>query len=689
MVQPVASASIDVTANITRLQKNLDKAEKRIKRLEGGARRSGRAITAQFRRNRIAVAAFAASVGFAAKTISDAGIKMQGLQRAFRAATGSAEGGAQAFAFARQESQRLGLDLVTASESFAKLSAAAKGTSIEGAQARNIFTAVSEASRVLTLSADDTRGAFRAIEQVISKGKVQAEELRGQLGERLPGAFQIAARSMNLTTKELDKMLALGKVTAEDLLPKFAEELRRTFGPEVESAANDAQAAYNRFGNAMFQLKTDIANSGVLELLTELAKWATSAATDLGVFLARVGVIDAKGFLALNVEIAETKDKIDDAKNSIDQFLQTPIESAELQEGIAAARAELAELEQQLAKLEEKKQRKLSGADASEAAAKARKLQEEAEKQAQQARLARVKEGLQKSSEIQLEAARNQAEQELAIKQEMEALALEGKRLSDQELIALAEQTAREKVMAEFAAEQAAKGEFGQALTPDDEIALLRALNDEKIEEYRRLTDQQLKIGEDFRKNELRGDKLVEAQKRSTFSTLTGLLSQFAGKSKAISLLLLAIDTKKALASNTIATNVAAAKAAEIYGPTPKGYAEVANMYRLGGIRAKLITAAGVASGISAVAGGGGAGGGGGGLAGTSTPFDEPIDEEERRDESRVQIIIQGDVNGFDDFAQSKIIPAIQAAVKDQDVVLIDAESRNAAEIVDAAERNV
>ena len=56
---------------------------------------------------------------------------------------------------------------------------------------------------------------------MISKGKVQAEELRGQLGERLPSAFQLAAKAMGMTTAQLDKFMADGKLTAEDLLPKL------------------------------------------------------------------------------------------------------------------------------------------------------------------------------------------------------------------------------------------------------------------------------------------------------------------------------------------------------------------------------------------------------------------------------------------------------------------------------------
>lgn len=52
------------------------------------------------------------------------------------------------------------------------------------------------AGSALALSKDQMDGVFLALGQMISKGKVQAEELRGQLGERLPGAFDMAAKAM-------------------------------------------------------------------------------------------------------------------------------------------------------------------------------------------------------------------------------------------------------------------------------------------------------------------------------------------------------------------------------------------------------------------------------------------------------------------------------------------------------------
>lgn len=232
----------------------------------------------------------------AVKSITKAAISLEQIQRGLKAATGSSKDAAEEFQFLRKESERLGLNLESAGTAYTKLAAAAKGTVLEGKEARNIFVAISEASRVMGLSAEQTGGALTAIEQIISKGKVSAEELRGQLGERLPGAFQIAARSIGKTTEELDAMLKAGKLTAEELLPSLADELRKTFSSEIDEAANDAQAAFNRFGTAVFELKAAFAQSGLLDILENSARFLT-------------GIANAAGD-ALNVTLKESAEEL-------------------------------------------------------------------------------------------------------------------------------------------------------------------------------------------------------------------------------------------------------------------------------------------------------------------------------------------------------------------------------------------
>lgn len=179
--------------------------------------------------------------------------------------------------YVREQANRLGLDIVKASDAFGRFAASAKGTSLEGEGVRKVFSGVAEATTALKLSTDEQEGIFRALSQMMSKGKVQAEELTGQLGERLPGALGIAANAMGVSKAELLKLTAEGKVMASDLLPKLADALHKEFGKAAEESAKGAQSDFNRFNNTLFEVKKTIGTvlmPAVLDMLTEFGTFA-------------------------------------------------------------------------------------------------------------------------------------------------------------------------------------------------------------------------------------------------------------------------------------------------------------------------------------------------------------------------------------------------------------------------------
>ena len=206
----------------------------------------------------------------------EAGVAFQGIASVLRTATGGAQGAGTAMGFLREETERLGLNFRASATAFSGFLAAARGTRLEGEAAREVFRGVGEAARVMNLSAADTQGVFTALEQIVSKGTVSAEELRGQLGERLPGAFQIAARAMGVTTQELDKMLRQGELLAEDLLPALARELSSTVAGELPEATGLAAANFERMRNAVEALQIAITQSGLLDFLSDAARGATA-----------------------------------------------------------------------------------------------------------------------------------------------------------------------------------------------------------------------------------------------------------------------------------------------------------------------------------------------------------------------------------------------------------------------------
>ncbi len=185
-----------------------------------------------------------------ANQVISTSIAFERLHKSLQAIEGGVAPGAAEFEFIKSEANRLGLELFSTADAYKSLSAAAMGTNLQGEQTRRIFTSVAQAARVLGLSNEQVTGIFLALGQMISKGTVQAEELRGQLGERLPGAFQLAAKAMNMSTAELDKYMANGNLAATDFLPKFSKALDDRFGKEVPNSVSQTSAALNRLANA-------------------------------------------------------------------------------------------------------------------------------------------------------------------------------------------------------------------------------------------------------------------------------------------------------------------------------------------------------------------------------------------------------------------------------------------------------
>jgi len=234
------------------------------------------------------------------KGIIDAGMQMEAMRNRMLAATGDAHVAADALAFVRAEAERLGIGMQTASNGFAGFSASALRAGLTLQQAKDIFTGVSEAAVSMRLPAEQVALVFKALEQIAGKGTVSMEELRGQLGDALPGAFEIAAKSMGKTTAEFSAMVANGEVLAGEFLPKFGDAVRRELGGSVEEAAKGAQAAFNRLGNAFFDLQTQMANSGFLDVVTDGVKDLTAALNDPQT------AEGLKGFASMMADIAST-----------------------------------------------------------------------------------------------------------------------------------------------------------------------------------------------------------------------------------------------------------------------------------------------------------------------------------------------------------------------------------------------
>ena len=222
---------------------------------------------------------------------------------------GDQEATAQELDFVRRTAARLGIQFGVLADSYTKFALATKGTNLEGEETRRIFVSVSEAARVSNLSLDNLVGVFRAVEQIANKGVFQMEELRQQLGDRLPGATAILAAGLGVTTEVLSKMLETGEVGAVRL-SDFADELDRRFGGQLPSALLLSEAAIGRFQNAVFAFFRTIGEgefqAGFIRFLDQLTE--TFGSPELisfaqGLSSALAVTADILGFLVRNWDL--------------------------------------------------------------------------------------------------------------------------------------------------------------------------------------------------------------------------------------------------------------------------------------------------------------------------------------------------------------------------------------------------
>lgn len=193
------------------------------------------------------------------------------------------------------------LPIGEATKQYTQLKASIVGAGLGTKETTAVFRGIASAVIATGGSANDLNAALRATSQVFSKGKVSAEELRQQIGERLPGAFTIFAQSLGKTPQELDKALEDGKVSLGDFLT-FSQELFKRYGSTAEILANAPENAGARLKVALSAAGLSYAGffqvigAGFQNQATELISWALNNETAIK----RVVTVFAIGFNELS-----------------------------------------------------------------------------------------------------------------------------------------------------------------------------------------------------------------------------------------------------------------------------------------------------------------------------------------------------------------------------------------------------
>jgi tape measure domain-containing protein len=202
--------------------------------------------------------------------------KLLGIIQAFPAQVGAAVGQLQSFRNTLNEvtpsaeearasnelllglMEKYNVPLQSARDGFTKLYASMAPAGFSGDEIRDLFTGITKAAATFGMSADKVDRVNYAFAQMASKGQVMSEELKGQLGDVLPGAMALFAKAAGFKGSKAiqDFSAALedgaykGKAMVA-LLKNVTVVMNKEFGPGAEGAALTFQGVMNRMQNSM------------------------------------------------------------------------------------------------------------------------------------------------------------------------------------------------------------------------------------------------------------------------------------------------------------------------------------------------------------------------------------------------------------------------------------------------------
>ena len=179
------------------------------------------------------------------------------MQRGLAMASVDAKDFAEAQATVGSMSQRLLMPLEQTTRLFTQLRVNTKQYNLSVQETARIMEGTALAIMATGGSSEDLEGAMRAVVQIMSKGGVQAEELRGQLGERFPGAVVKFAQANKLSFEELQQGLEQGKIGIKEFVA-FAEKNYTDYAGFSKQLATAPEFAGRRLQIALEELSREV-----------------------------------------------------------------------------------------------------------------------------------------------------------------------------------------------------------------------------------------------------------------------------------------------------------------------------------------------------------------------------------------------------------------------------------------------
>ena len=198
-----------------------------------------------------------AAVSFKAiKGVVDTASRLQLVQKSIEGLTKST----QDWQYIQEQAFKTGTDIEVVAKGYRNFFSSARMAGFDKEGIQNMYADVLLSTRAIGATTQQTEGALLALEQMISKGTVSMEELRRQLGNALPGAFEIGAKAMNMTTAEFNNFVKKGQLASTEFVPKFIVQLKKEYSSGFKDISETVSYASVRMTNAWKMFQYEIMN---------------------------------------------------------------------------------------------------------------------------------------------------------------------------------------------------------------------------------------------------------------------------------------------------------------------------------------------------------------------------------------------------------------------------------------------
>lgn len=211
--------------------------------------------------------------GYAFKELVKTGREMMSMEQTMKAVSDDSAQFMENMRFTKDLAFEMGLNVKQVGDSFGNIFMAAK-QKMSSSEIQQMFRGFNKYYTASHMGAEDQRLANLAIQQMFGKDKIQAQEARLQMGQRVKPFMHLLAEAGKENIKgwtNLDDMMKKGMLDPT-LLKYVADKLGKI--AETNNAYSDSLknsiVAQNRFNNEMSYFASDVMKGGLDHLLASL-----------------------------------------------------------------------------------------------------------------------------------------------------------------------------------------------------------------------------------------------------------------------------------------------------------------------------------------------------------------------------------------------------------------------------------